>query len=122
MSITMPESVQHRTVHANRRRTARRMRSAVAALIIVATTMAGVAQARTDQEAFERLAKRAAPNPFEGGKFKPAVACACRFPVVTQVGFLTHSLHGIECQVPFFRPDGSLAGASTCEDFEIIGR
>ncbi len=81
--------------------------------------------AATDQDTFNRLIGKVAPQ-FTPGQKTPAkmkVACVCHeLGVYDQPGFVFTDVGGVYCAVPLgYAADGTIISIADCENFVALG-
>ena len=97
-------------------------------LALLAALAAGVTArpaAASDQDTFNRLIGKVAPQ-FTVGQKTPAkmkVACVCHAPGVTdQPGFVFTDVGGVYCGVPLgYAADGTITLLADCDNFVALG-
>jgi len=96
----------------------------LAASLVLATT--AVASDPGDQGRFDKLVnKYTIPLSDVFASLKPKAACVCKRTDTTarDPGFLVRGADGrVECGLPVFFADGSLASFVSCADYEVLGK
>jgi hypothetical protein len=95
-------------------------------LAVLAGTFTARPAAATDQDTFNRLIGKVAPQFTPGQHAKMKVACVCHDPAEpNQPGFVftdDGGLGQVHCGVPFaYEYDGTLGGVVYCDNFVALG-